>query len=464
MHKLSTLDAGFLLAETHHSPKHVGGVQIFQLPEGKGSAWLRRMLEAVKKVTPGFPFDQKLRDNSILSPVLVRDETFDIDYHVRHTVLPGPGTREQLVDMVSRLHANLLDRDRPLWEFHLIEGLQNRQFAFYTKIHHAMADGITFSRWFADSGSPSPGDMSSRPIWQRDGHSETIADKISAGKMLSESIEILGISVKTTAQLSALGAKLLKKRVFEGKREMALPLDAPRTRFNVPTGAARNFCILHYPIDEIHEMASSQGASINDLVMTLSDLAVQRYLDDKGEPPDEPLVVYMPVSLRQDEDDDGNLISLLQVKLASDHSDPLETLAQVSASSRSTRELYDGLSRQAISLYTLGVGLLPLGEELLRLDQVLPPAINLVISNVPGPSRAMYFRGAEMIEVYPVNLLPPAVALNITVCSYAGKLFFGLVSGRRAIPDLEVLANHLDKACQELKELTKPARKRLSEA
>jgi diacylglycerol O-acyltransferase len=464
MHKLSTLDAGFLLAETHHSPKHVGGVQIFKLPKGKRSAWLKRMLEALRKVPPGFPFDHKLRDNSILSPVLVRDETFDIDYHVRHTVLPDPGTRDQLVEMISRLHANLLDRERPLWEFHLIEGLQNRQFAFYTKIHHAIADGITFTRWFAESGSPSPADMDSRPIWQRDIHREIIAEKTSIAELLSEGIEILGTSFKTTAQLSALGVKLIRRRIFEGEREMALPLDAPRTRFNVPTGAARNFSVLHYPMGEIHEMASSQGVSINDLVMTLSDLAVNRYLVDKGESPGEPLVVYMPVSLRRGEDDDGNLISLLQVKLASVHSDPLETLAQVSESSRSTRQLYGGLSRQAISLYTLGVALLPLGEELLRLDQVLPPAINLVISNVPGPTRTMYFRGAELNEVYPVNLLPPAVALNITVCSYAGSLFFGLVSGRTAIPDLGALANHLDNAYRELRELTKPAGKLASEA
>lgn len=250
---------------------------------------------------------------------------------------------------------------------------------------------------------------------------------------------------------------MARRRIFERQREMALPLDAPRTRFNVPTGAARKFSTLHYPLDEFREMASSRGASINDLVMALSDLAVNRYLEDKGEPPEEPLVVYMPVSLRRGEEDDGNLISLLQVKLASDHYDPLETLAQVSESSRATREFYGGLSRQAISLYTLGVALLPLGEELLKLDRFLPPAINLVISNVPGPMRTMYFRGAKVIEVYPVNTLPPAVALNITVCSYDGKLFFGLVSGRTAIPDLESLAHHLDDAYHELRELTQPA-------
>jgi len=180
---------------------------------------------------------------------------------------------------------------------------------------------------------------------------------------------------------------------------------------------------------------------------------VNRYLSEKGEPPVEPLVVYMPVNLRKDEDEEGNLISLLQVKLASDHDHPLTTLKQIVESSKSTRELYGSISRPAIQLYTLAVALLPLGEELLKLDQWLPPAINLVISNVPGPQTKVYFRGAEVVEVYPVNTLPPAVSLSMTVCSYAGKMFFGLVAGRTAVPDLQKLTAGLDDAYQEFKAL-----------
>lgn len=454
MHKLSTMDSGFLLTESHHGPKHVGGVQILRLPRGNGSAWLRRLLDELKQAPPGFPFNQRLKDDSLLSPALVPDEYLDIDYHVRHTVLPSPGSNEQLVEMISRLHGNLLDRERPLWEFHLIEGLADRRFAFYTKIHHAIVDGMTFVRWFSESGSLSVTDMFSRPIWQRDEPPEVDREDSNLAQSIVGGAKILGGSIKTAVNLSELSAKLIRKSVFEKNRNAVLPLSAPRTRFNVPTGAARNFSISDYPLEEIRAIARSQGASINDLVMALCDLAVNRYLKEKDEEPDEPLVVYMPVNLRSDEEDEGNQISLLQVKLAADHDNPLTTLKQIRKSSQATREIYCSVSRPAIQLYSLAVALLPLGEEILKMDQLLPPAINLVISNVPGPAEKMYFRGAEVVEVYPVNTLPPAVSLSMTVCSYAGTLFFGLVGSRTAVPDLQKLTVYLDQAYQEFKTLT----------
>ena len=443
-----------MLTESHHSPKHVGGLQVFRLPSGKRSAWLRNLLNELKQVPPGFPFNQRLQDDSILSAALVPDEHFDIDYHVRHTVLPGPGSDEQMVEMVSRLHANLLDRERPLWEFHLIEGLADRRFAFYTKVHHAIADGMTFANWFRESGSLSATDMNSRPIWQRDEAPKSSSDDSSFSQLLVDGVKMLGGGMKTAVELSALSAKLIQKSVFEKDTNAVLPLAAPKTRLNVPTGAARNFSIANYPLEEIRLMANSQGASINDFIMALCDLAVNRYLSEKGEEPDEPLVVYMPVNLREDKDEEGNLISLLQVKLASDHDNPLNTLAQIRESSKSTREIYGSVSRPAIQLYSLAVAVLPFGEEILKLDKFLPPAINLVISNVPASRDTMYFRGAQVVEAYPVNTLPPAVALSMTVCSYAGTMFFGLVGGRTAIPDLQKLTEYLDQVYQEFKTLT----------
>ena len=165
MGHISLIDNGFLLTEAQNSPKHVACLQVWDLPEGKGSAWLRRLLADLKEEPPGFPFNQKLNYKIPLQPDLVTDPKVDMDYHVRHTVLPHPGDDEQLWKTVSRLHANLLDRERPLWEFHLIEGLAGRRFAFYTKIHHALADGITIARWFSESGSAGPSDLATAPIW-----------------------------------------------------------------------------------------------------------------------------------------------------------------------------------------------------------------------------------------------------------------------------------------------------------
>jgi diacylglycerol O-acyltransferase len=450
VHRLSTIDTGFLLTESHHSPKHVGSLQILQLPKGKGPAWLRGMLAELKQVPPGFPFNQRLKDSSLLAPALVTDDRLDIDYHVRHSVLPRPGSERQLVEMVARLHANLLDRERPLWEFHLIEGLSGRRFAFYTKVHHAIADGFTFTRWFVESGSTSPKQRDSRPVWGRDEQPAPPEDAGTLVELLADGVKMLGGGVRTAFDLSALSLRLLQKRLFERNRNAVLPLAAGRTRLNVSTGAARSLDLCRYPLTEFKAVARSHRASVNDLVMTLCDLAVHRYLAERDAAPNEPLIAYMPVNLRGDEGDEGNLISLLQVKLASEHDDPRAALRQIREASKSTREIYGSVSRPAIQLYSLTVALLPLAEEMLGLENILPPAINLVISNVPGPPQTMYFRGAEVLDAYPINTLPPAVALNVTVCSYAGTLFFGLVGGRTALPDLHRLTEHLDAAYREL--------------
>jgi len=452
MHRLSSIDAGFLITESHHSPKHVASLQVLRLPKGKGSAWLRAMLDDLKRVPPGFPFDHRLKTGGLVQPALIEDDRFDIDYHVRHTVLPAPGDDRQLEDMVARLHANLLDRDRPLWEFHLIEGLRNRRFAFYTKVHHCIADGATFTRWFEESGSASPTARDSHPVWQREPQPDGAEPDTGLLERLATSVTLVGEGVKTIIDLSALGARLVRQSVFERNRNAVLPLAARRTPLNVPTGAARSFAICRFPLQEVRAAAHAGGASINDLVMTLCDLAVHRYLEERGAVAPDPLIAYMPVNLRRDENDDGNLISLLQVKLASQHEDPLAALAEIRAASRATRALYSGVSRPAVQLYSLAVALLPLGEELLHLDSLLPPAINLVISNVPGPRRTMYFRGAEVLEAYPVNTLPPGVALSMTVCSYAGTMFFGLVGGRSAVPDLQRLNVHLQAVYEDFRE------------
>ena len=443
MHKLSPIDAGFLITESQHSPKHVASLQVLRLPRGKGSAWLRRMLDDLKQVPPGFPFNHRLASPRLLQPALIEDDRFDVNYHVRHNVLPAPGDDRQLESMIARLHANLLDRDRPLWEFHLIEGLRDRRFAFYTKIHHCIADGATFTRWFEESGSASPAASDTHPVWQREPQPDEANRDTGLLERLATGVTLVSEGVKTAIDLSALGARLVRQNVFERNRNAVLPLAARRTALNVPTGAARSFAICRFPLREIRAVAHAGGASVNDLVMTLCDFAVHRYLEERGAVAPDPLIAYMPVNLRQGENDDGNLISLLQVKLASQHEDPLAALAEIRAASRATRALYSDVSRPAVQLYSLAVALLPLGEELLHLDSLLPPAINLVISNVPGPPRTMYFRGAEVLEAYPVNTLPPGVALSMTVCSYAGTMFFGLVGGRSALPDLQRLNLHL---------------------
>ena len=196
-------------------------------------------------------------------PVWVDDEHFQIDYHVRHSVLPAPGDDRQLENMVARLHANLLDRDRPLWEFHLIEGLRERRFAFYTKIHHCIADGVTFTRWFVESGSTSPDARDSRPVWQRgDAPPEEESPEEGFIGRLASGVTLIGDGVKTALDLSSLGARLIQHNVLRRDRNAVLPLSAGKTALNTPTGAARSFAICQFPLEDMKAIAHASGASV----------------------------------------------------------------------------------------------------------------------------------------------------------------------------------------------------------
>jgi diacylglycerol O-acyltransferase len=454
MTKLPLIDGGFLLTESHHSPRHVAGLQIFRLPKGKGSAWLRSLLNEMRQANPGFPFNQKLRDQIGLQYVLEKDDHFDIDYHVRHTVLPRPGNDEQLLDVVARLHANLLDRERPLWEFHLIEGLSQRRFALYIKVHHALGDGVTASRWTLESLSTSAREMNSRPIWARDEKPGGFEDPdISYAQMLVDGIKYIGGGIKTAFDLSTLTAKIVQRRFFDRDSQVALPLSAPRTSINVPTGAARSITMASYPLEQMRAIGKSRGATINDVVMTLCDMALSRYFEEHGDVPEGPLVAYMPVNIRTEDDQgDGNFISLLQVKLASSHGDALSTLREVQASLASAREVYSGASRSAVQYYGLMVALLAHFQEALKLDEINAQVTNLVISNVPGPKKPLYLKGAELLGIFPVSTLPPLTALNVTAVSYVDTLNFGLIAARSSIPDLALLTTYLDDAFGELAE------------
>ncbi|MEJ2400804.1 MAG: wax ester/triacylglycerol synthase family O-acyltransferase [Xanthomonadales bacterium] len=456
MSKVSLIDNGFLLTESPSSPKHVAGLQILRLPPRKGSAWLRSLLAQLKNEPPGYPFDQKLRYRIPLYPDLVEDSDIDMDYHVRHTVLPAPGDDAQLWKTVSRLHANLLDRQRPLWEFHLIEGLSDRRFAFYTKFHHALADGVTINRWFSESGSPSPDDRSAPAIW----HGQKPAARVKGREptyteLINEGIRVFGGGLRTALDMTTLGARLLQRRFIDGDFDITFPLGAPRTRLNVIPGAARSLTATVFPMDDVKRIAHSQEVTVNDVLLTICDAAVTRYFADKGDAPDEPLVAYMPVNLRTREDADaGNLVSLLQVRLASDREDLLNAMQEIRQASRTAREVFSGFGRPAIQLYALTVALLSLFEETLHLDRFMNPVNNLVISNLPGPPEPLYFRGAECLRAIPISTLAPMTALNVTANSYAGLMNVGLVAGRTAVPDIDALAAHLDGVFEELKELT----------
>jgi diacylglycerol O-acyltransferase len=271
--------------------------------------------------------------------------------------------------------------------------------------------------------------------------------------LIIDGVKNLGGGIDAAIGMSKLTAKMVQRRFFENDSNIALPLSAPKTSINVTTGAARTLSFTSYSLEELRAVGKSQGGSINDVIMTMCDLAMSRYFDQHGDYPEGPLVAYMPVNIRTDDDDgDGNLVTLLQVKLASSHQEPLAAFKEVRESILSAREVFSGVSRTAVQYYSLMVALMSLFEEVLKLDRILPPVNNLVISNVPGPQHTMYFQGAKVTGMYPISTLPPITALNVTAVSYAGRLYFGLIAGRSVVPDLAMLTSCLDAVFLELAE------------
>ncbi len=448
MTKLSTVDGLFLRVESRELPMHVAGLQIFQLPKGKGSNWLQELLQDMRSRRPGVPFNQRLEQGMFGRMQLVEDKEFEIDYHVRHNVLPKPGSDEQLGAAVARMHSNLLDRDRPLWEFHLIEGLSNRRFAFYIKIHHAICDGATFSKWMAESTDSSPKGRV-RAIWERSHRPSSYAANPLL-KILQSPGEALRKSAELGFGLSRYTAQMLKERIIEGNELVALPMSGSQTALNAHLSASRNLAFTQAPLKELKAMGKKVGGTLNDVVLAICDAALRRYLGEQGEEPEKPLLAAVPVNIRKEGDaSEGNFVTSLLVKLGNRQQGPEERLRTVSESVKTARAVCEDVPAVATQFVSFGSGLLGAAGSALRLEGIMPPPLNLVISNVRGPTGVRYFAGAKLLATYPISGIAPMTVLNVTVYSYNDTVFFGLVSGRRALPHLRDLKLCLDEIYEE---------------
>jgi diacylglycerol O-acyltransferase len=454
MSKLSILDALFLWAETPEMTAHVAGLQIYQLPEGKDSAWLQELMETLRGCKPGKPFDQRLKFRPGRVPELIDDTEFDIDYHLRRTVLPSPGEEEQLRNVVARLHGHPMDRDRPLWEFHLIEGLAGGRFAFYIKIHHAICDGATFAKWMSQSTGTSA-EASTPPIWATSRRARG-GSQISLLQSLQESLQAPVDAVREGGEMSRglvqLVGRILRQRFIERNSDVALPLSGPITAINREVSASRNVAFCRFSVDELKAMGRPFKATLNDVLLAICDAALRRYLGEQDQVPESPLVAFLPVNLRlPGEEREGNFVSSLQVKLGGTDQSPTERLKAVARSVKTTKALYSGVPMASTQIYTFSVAGLAAVGQALRLTGLIPPPLNLIISNVPGPRETRYFEGARLEEIYPISGVAPMTALNVTVYSYAGTLFVGLTAARRTMPHVEDLKLCLEEIYDEFK-------------
>ena len=450
---------GFLLAENRSMPMHVGGLQLFEKPEGAGRDYGRVMYEAMRDVSQVAPLFIKRPHRSIATAgqlVWVEDEQFDIEHHVRHSALPKPGRIRELLDLAGRLHSTRLAWERPLWEAHVIEGLRDGRVALYTKTHHALVDGISAMRLLQGVLTTDPDQRGMAAPWDaRTRRNQAAAETRSPDTSLAELpahvvrqalSQGLGIAAEAAGMPGALVRTLGKGMRNETS---AISLHAPRTLFNQKITGSRRFAAQDWPIERLRAIGKATGTTINDVVLAMCSGAVRAYLLEHEALPEDPLVAMVPVGLKAKESnvasvDGGNAIGAVMCRLGTDLVDPADRLTAIHRSMKEGKDALSSMTPTQI-LVMSALGQAPaIVAPMLRMQGIVRPPYNLIISNVPGPRTTHYWNGAKLVGTYPLSIPINGMALNITCTSYDGNMGFGLIGCRRTVPHLQRLLVHLD--------------------
>ena len=455
MKKLPITDAAWLMLENRERPMHVGGLQLFEYPADAGPDFLQDMVAEFRAGTlVKKPFNQRLAKPYSRSGnfAWIEDSHFDLDYHFRHSALPHPGRVRELLSLVSRLHSTLLDRHRPLWETHLIEGLEGDRFAIYTKIHHSVVDGVAAMKLAMNSFTTDPEVRELPPPWARSRKELQISREHGNRDAVASGLAALRNQANTIpGVISALRDQYRQSRHNEAE---VVPYQAPPSILNRPITGSRRFAAQSYPLDRIKRVAKALDGTINDVVMAMCSSALRSYLINLNALPDAPLIAIVPVSVRPAGDDNhGNAIGFLLCNLATNLGDPAARFSRIQDSMRCGKQRLASMSREQIINYALLLtGPMTLGQ-LLGFKGDRRPMYNITLSNVPGPREPLYWNGCRMTGMYPASLMLDGQALNITMVSYADSMEFGITACRKSLPSAQRLLDHLEQSLDELVEV-----------
>jgi diacylglycerol O-acyltransferase len=452
--RLSAVDAAFLAQEGHNTHMHIGAVAIFEGPPPAYRDFCNHIRSRLHLVPR---YRQKLAVPPLETgrPLWVDDPAFNLDFHVRHTALPAPGSEEQLRALAARIHSQRLDRERPLWELWLVQGLEDNRFALISKTHHALVDGVAgvdlATVIFDAAPVPQPVPHEGEP-WapQREPSSAQLAAR-GLMSLARTPLELAGRAAGAiTRPQSTLEAA---REAVEGIAEVAWAgmNPAPESPLNVPIGPYRRLAFVRSELADFKLVKDTLGGTVNDVVLTVVAGGLRRWLQSRGVRVEGlELRGLVPVSTRTDEQKSsgGNRLTVMRGPLPVYIEDPVARL-------RVVRRAMDGLkeSKQAVG-----------AEVLTSLEQFAPPTIlaqasrlnfstrlfNLLVTNVPGPQLPLYVLGRELQDLYPVAFLPRNHALAVAIMSYNGGIDFGLLADYDAVPDLDELAGYFAEARDEL--------------
>jgi diacylglycerol O-acyltransferase len=455
--RLSALDVSFLYLEGPTTPMHVGGLAVFEVPkDGFDYNKFAALLDQRISLVPRYRQRIKSVPGHLASPVWIDDTEFDISYHLRRSALPRPGSDEQLKELVARVQSRPWDRNRPLWEMYLVEGLADGRFALITKTHHAMVDGISaidIGQVILDV-SPVPREIP-EDLWMprpEPGGASLVLDAVTElVRRPTAVVDTVRIGVND-ARNAISKVNRAVGGVLSAARVAARP--APTSALNATIGSQRRFAVARTNLDDYKTVRKQSGGTVNDVVLATVAGAIRGWLLSRGEPVTPATVVraMVPVSVRGDSESGqlGNRVSSYLVDLPVGEPNPVVRLSQVSYAMKAHKE-----SGQSVG-----------AEALVALSGFAPPTLhamgaraassftrrlfNVIVTNVPGPQFPLYASGAKMLEMFPVVPLSGGQAVAIGLTSYDGGVYFGLNADRDAMYDADVLAALIEESLAEL--------------
>lgn len=452
---LSPADMLFLALEGRRQPMHVGGLQLFELPADAPPNFITRLYEAaIAHDEVHRPFNRRL-EFRWGRWFWVVDHDFELEHHVRHLSLPKPGRIRELLAMISRLHATPLDRSRPLWEYNIIEGLEDGRVAVYTKIHHALFDGVAAVRLGRESLSENPDDRHVPAMWSRKPTRHRRRHP-SGPKPPSDLPSQIRKSLGGPLQIARGFGNGFSDVIRQSESsDDVVPFQAPPSTLNCRITSSRRFAAQSWKIARMRAVADATGTTLNDVALAMCGGALRKYLEAEHALPNEPLTAMVPVSIRTEKTADaGNQISVILANLATHLPDPLARLKMTSAS---TRHAKDRMSRMghAERMAFAAASLSPMTLATLFGYDKVHPAFNIVISNVPGSQKPLYWNGARLTEQYPLSIPIDGQAMNITLTSYCDDMAFGFTACRRSLPSMQRLLEFTEQSLAELETATK---------
>ncbi|TCM65222.1 diacylglycerol O-acyltransferase [Acinetobacter calcoaceticus] len=447
MRPLHPIDFIFLSLEKRQQPMHVGGLFLFQIPENAPASFIQDLVTDIRdsRSVPVPPFNNHL--NGLFWD---EDHEFDIDHHFRHIALPQPGRIRELLVYISQEHSTLIDRAKPLWTCHIIEGIEGNRFAMYFKIHHAMVDGIAGMRLVEKSLSKDPLDQRIVPPWCVESSRSKRSKEPKSGR-----IKKIFAGIKNQIEATPKVTQELFQTVFKemGKNpDYVSTFQAPCSLFNQRVSSSRRFAAQSFDLNRFKHISKTLGVTINDVVLAVCSGAIRDYLLTQNALPLKPLIAMVPASIRDDESDVSNRITMILANLGTHKEDPLERLTIIRRSMQNSKQRFKRMTSSQILNYSAFVyG----AAGLNMLSGVLPKrqAFNIVISNVPGPREPLYWNGAKLDALYPASIVLDGQALNITMTSYLNKLEVGLTGCRNTLPKMQNLLVHLEEEIQKFEQI-----------